>query len=124
MIRLFLLSIAGCFAFGFSNRQTSYEITYANDGVYEPVSRYASKIILRRFRQRLLINEKLSYFYNLWNDSDPLKRKNIDSFELNNSNYYNSTNGVIYTVKVLPREIGTLLVADTLAEEDWIFTNE
>jgi GLPGLI family protein len=121
--RYFLIIVA----FAVSGRcfgQTHYEVTYANDGVYEPASKYAANVILRRYRQRLLFTDKVSFFYTLWNDSDPLKKKIIDSFDLNHSTYYDAANAMIYTLKILPKDVGTLLVANSLAEEDWIFTNQ
>lgn len=123
VIRIFLIIVIS-FICKTGSAQIHYEVTYANDGIFVPESKYSSKIILRRFRQRLLFNENLSFFYILWKDTDPLKKQKIDSFQLNNSLYYDDRDKKLYTLRIMPRDVGSFLIADSLKAENWIFTNQ
>jgi GLPGLI family protein len=104
--------------------QKSYQVTYARDGIFYSTSGNKQMVLLRMGRQRLLINNNISFYYLLSDDRDPLKRKEMDSLLLNNSVYYDASIKKTLTLKVLPAEIGNLLVVDSIKDENWIFTNE
>lgn len=118
-----LMSIILLFGFFYGDAQVHYQVTYSNEGVFGPYSTYGPKVVLKRNRHRLLFNKDLSFFYTLIKDRDPLKKNDLDSVELNHSLFYNKEEKKTYQLKVMPKEIGPILVQDTLKNENWTFTS-
>jgi GLPGLI family protein len=73
-------------------------------------------------RYRIVCGPELSYHYNMGFGADRHKKKKV--VDLEGSFYFDFEKQKTYTVHLMPREIGTLLITDSFTAGRWTFMSD
>src|SRR4051812_5612003 len=97
-----------------SHAQTGLRVTYTR-GPYPPFLSPRATVLMSRYR--VVCDKNLSYHYNMGFGADPHKKNKV--VDLEGSFYFDYGKQMTYTIHLMPKEIGTLLLTDPFNAGSW-----